>query len=127
MGEFEAEAFGFGEHSDQATFDGLGGAADEFRFEFNLIATLFGGMTSPTVRVTRIRSDIAQTAMTVDLQLQASADQSEVSNVRQVTQSINETCPLYDGCNQVGTGTVAQPRNIGPCCFVAHGRIHFGA
>src|SRR5580704_3014160 len=43
MGEFEAEAFGFGEHSDQATFDGLGGAADEFRFEFNLIATLFGG------------------------------------------------------------------------------------
>ncbi len=73
------------------------------------IATLFAGMNSPTVRITRIRSDIAQmTAMRVDLELQASADQSEVSNVRQVTRSVNETCPLYDGCNVKGTGTVAQ-------------------
>jgi hypothetical protein len=97
------------------------------------IATLFAGMTSPTIRVTRIRSDIAQTAMMADLQLQASADQSEVSNIRQVTQSINEKCPLYDGCNQVGTGTVAQAQASvnGGCSASLPGRagtgVGFGA
>jgi hypothetical protein len=40
--------------------------------------------------------------------LQASADQSEVSNVRNVTQSVNLQCPLYNGCSQVGTGSPAQ-------------------
>jgi len=72
------------------------------------IAALFAGLTGPTVRVTRIRSDIAQAAMTADFVLQASTDQSELTNVRQVTQSVNLTCPIYDGCTQVGTGTLAQ-------------------
>jgi hypothetical protein len=72
------------------------------------IAALFAGMSSPTIRVTRIRSDIAQAAMTVDLLLQAAADQSEVSNTRYVTQGVNESCPLYDGCTVKGYGTPAQ-------------------
>jgi hypothetical protein len=72
------------------------------------INTLFAGIAGPNARVTRIRSDIAHAAMTVDLILQASADQSELSNVRVVTRSVNEQCPLYDGCNVVGTGTPAQ-------------------
>jgi hypothetical protein len=72
------------------------------------IAALFAGLTGPTVRLTRIRSDIAQTAMTSDFVLKASSDQSELSNVRQVTQSVNLTCPIYNGCNVVGTGTLAQ-------------------
>jgi hypothetical protein len=72
------------------------------------INTLFAGLTGPTLRVTRIRSDIAQAAMTNDFVLQASADQSELSNVRNVTQSVNLTCPIYDGCNIIGTGTLAQ-------------------
>jgi hypothetical protein len=72
------------------------------------INTLFAGLSGSTVRVTRIRSDIAQTAMTADFVLQASADQSEVSNVRTITQSVNLTCPIYNGCNVVGTGTPAQ-------------------
>ena len=46
------------------------------------INTLFAGLTGSNVRVTRIRSDIAQTAMTTDFVLQASADQSELSNIR---------------------------------------------
>ena len=37
--------------------------------------------------------------MTADFVLQASADQSELSNVRTVTQSVNLTCPIYNGCN----------------------------
>ena len=53
------------------------------------INALFVGLTGPSVRVTRIRSDIAHTAMTSDLLFQASADQSEVPNVRTVTQSVN--------------------------------------
>jgi hypothetical protein len=69
------------------------------------IAALFTGMAAPNVRVTRMRSDIAHTAMTTDFVLQASADQSEMSNVRNVTQSINEQCPIYQGCQIVGTGS----------------------
>jgi MYXO-CTERM domain-containing protein len=72
------------------------------------INTLFAGLTGSTVRVTRIRSDIAQAAMTADFILQASADQSELSNIRNITQSVNLTCPIYDGCNVIGTGTLAQ-------------------
>jgi hypothetical protein len=72
------------------------------------VTALFAGLTGPTVRVTRMRSDIAQAAMTKDFVLQASSDQSELSNVRTVTQSVNLTCPIYNGCNVVGTGTPAQ-------------------
>jgi hypothetical protein len=72
------------------------------------VAALFAGLAGSTVRVTRMRSDIAQAAMTADFVLQASSDQSELSNVRNVTQSVNATCPIYNGCNVIGTGTLAQ-------------------
>jgi hypothetical protein len=72
------------------------------------VAALFAGMTGPSVRVTRIRSDISHAAMTADLVLQASLDQSTLSNVRNVTNSVNLTCPIYNGCTQVGTGTPEQ-------------------
>src|ERR1019366_827522 len=57
------------------------------------VTALFAGMNPPNVRVTRIRSDISHAAMTTDFVLQASADQSELTNVRQVTKSVNEQCP----------------------------------
>jgi hypothetical protein len=72
------------------------------------IAALFAGIAGPNVRVTRMRSDIAHAAMTKDFVLQASADQSEVSNIRNVTQSINLQCPIYQDCSIVGQGTPAQ-------------------
>jgi hypothetical protein len=72
------------------------------------MTTLFVGMSGPNVRITRMRSDISHAAMTTDFVLQASADQSELSNVRDVTNGINEQCPIYDGCNVIGTGTLAQ-------------------
>jgi hypothetical protein len=72
------------------------------------ITALFAGLTGPTVRVTRIRSDIAQTAMTSDFVLEASSDQSDLSNIRNISQSVNLTCPIYNGCNVVGSGTLAQ-------------------
>jgi len=120
--------------SQDASFDdaGAGGAsgacetAEQVRNDD--IAALFAGMSSPTIRVTRIRSDIAQAAMTVDLLLQAASDQSEVSNVRNVTQSANETCPLYNGCSVKGYGTPAQAQASvnGGCSASLPGRAGTG-
>jgi hypothetical protein len=77
-----------------------GKTAEDVRNEDN--ATLFAGMTGPNVRVTRMRSDIAHAAMSADLVLQASPDQSELSNVRVVTKSVNLVCPSYPTCEQQG-------------------------
>jgi hypothetical protein len=66
------------------------------------VAALFAGMAVPNVRVTRMRSDITHAAMTTDFILQAAPDQSELPNVRNVTQAVNLTCPVYNGCTVVG-------------------------
>ena len=67
------------------------------------IAALFTGLSGSNVRVTRMRSDISHAAMTKDFVLQASADQSEVSNVRNVTQSVNLVCTTYPACSSGST------------------------
>jgi hypothetical protein len=73
------------------------------------VQALFAGLTGPNARITRIRSDIAQSAMTADLVFQASADQSELSNVRNVTQSVNLVCPTYPNtCGAVTSGSTNQ-------------------
>jgi hypothetical protein len=77
------------------------------------VTALFAGMAGPNVRVTRIRSDIAHAAMTADFVLQASADQSELSNVRNVTRSVNLTCPVYNGCSVVGGCSASLPPRRG--------------
>ncbi len=91
---------------DGGTEAGVGQTAEEVRTAD--VNALFVGMTGPNVRITRIRSDILHSAMTADFVIQASSDQSELSNIRNVTQSVNLTCPIYNGCMQVGTGTPAQ-------------------
>ncbi len=40
--------------------------------------------------------------MTQDFPLQASSDQSELSNIRNVTKSANLTCPAYPSCSSIG-------------------------
>ncbi len=75
-------------------------SADQVRTDD--IQTLFAGMNGPNVRITRMRADITHEAMNVDFVLRASDDQSEVSNVRAVTQSVNLTCPTYQGCGPLG-------------------------
>ena len=72
------------------------------------VAALFAGMAGPNVRVTRMRSDISHAAMTTDFVLQASADQTEISNVRNVTNSVNEKCAIYQGCDVVGYGSPSE-------------------
>ncbi len=66
------------------------------------VAALFSGMNGPNVRITRMRSDISHAAMTSDFILQASPDQAEISNVRNLTNAVNLQCPVYDGCDIVG-------------------------
>jgi hypothetical protein len=99
--------------TDGGTDSGDFESAEEVRTED--VNALFAGLTGPSVRVTRMRSDIAHAAMTTDFVLQASADQSELSNIRYVTQSVNLQCPIYSpSCSVVGTGTPAEAAASGP-------------
>ncbi|HLK38610.1 MAG TPA: DUF2330 domain-containing protein [Polyangiaceae bacterium] len=70
------------------------------------LATLFpeGGSS---VRITRMRSDLAQAALANDLVLEASSDQSTLSSVYQTTQSINAPqCPACPcGATSGGLGS----------------------
>ncbi len=45
------------------------------------LATLFAGITGPNARITRMRSDMAHAGLTADMTLQASSDQTELSNL----------------------------------------------
>jgi hypothetical protein len=64
------------------------------------LAVLFPGSSSDQVWVTRMRGDLAHAALGNDLVLQASADQSQLSNFIQVTKYVNApTCPAVpDPC-----------------------------
>jgi MYXO-CTERM domain-containing protein len=63
------------------------------------LATLFEGMNAADVRVTRIRSDLSRAALATDLTVQASADQSVLTNSRYPSKSVNAPpCPNYDNC-----------------------------
>jgi hypothetical protein len=73
---------------------GAGETADQVRTAD--LSTLFPLGTS-TVRITRMRGDLSRAALANDLVLQASADQSTLSNVYQVTQSVN--LPVCPACN----------------------------
>ena len=76
--------------------------ADQVRDED--MAALFAGIQTPEARFTRVRSDLAHAALGDDLVLQASQDQSVLSSVRNVTKENGQpSCPVYDGCAQVGT------------------------
>jgi hypothetical protein len=60
-----------------------------------------------SVRITRMRADLSQAALANDLVLQASVDQSSLSNIYQTTLSINANCP-YCPCDG-GTGSSSGP------------------
>ena len=89
--------------SDGGGDGGAGETAEEVRQ--NDLATLFPADDSGTVRITRMRADLAHAALATDLNLQASVDQSDLSNLYQVTQSTNApTCPpVPDPCPPCGT------------------------
>jgi MYXO-CTERM domain-containing protein len=70
------------------------------------LAVMFAGIAAPNVRITRMRSDVAQSALSVDMQLQASSDQTELSNTLVAQQEIGEPqCPIYSATTCEATGT----------------------
>ncbi len=90
-----------------------GGDGDaEVPLEQDLTA-VFAGVAPPNARITRMRSDIAHSALTADLNLQASADQSELSNiyVPASTSGTPPLCPVFTPCTDpfgasgIGTGS----------------------
>jgi hypothetical protein len=56
------------------------------------LAVLFTGIDGPNARITRLRSDIDHAALTVDLIIGASADQSELSNLLTPSKQIGNPC-----------------------------------
>jgi Uncharacterized protein conserved in bacteria (DUF2330) len=65
---------------------------------------LFGGIGGSNARITRIRSDIAHTALGDDLTLQASSEQGELSNQHFPAKQIGQPeCPIFNQCVVVGT------------------------
>lgn len=83
-----------------------GGTEPPDQVQMDDLSTLFAGLTGQNARVTRLRGDIAHAALTEDLVLQASADQSELSNVHVISHEVNEPeCPIYDNtCGIIGYG-----------------------
>lgn len=78
----------------------VGATADQARSDD--IAALIAPQSGDVVRVTRMRTDLAHAAMSVDLVLRASSDQSELQNIRVVTKSVNApACPACadGGCD----------------------------
>ncbi len=72
-----------------------GETADEVRQQD--LTTCFPGGNAGEVRVTRMRADLSHAALANDLVLQASTDQTQVSNIYQVTKSVNApSCPAFD-------------------------------
>jgi hypothetical protein len=84
------------------------------------LATLFHGIAPTDLRVTRIRADLARTALAQDLVLQASADQSPLTNMRYPTQSINKPpCPTFQPCPNGEGGIDGYVDATGGGCAVA--------
>jgi hypothetical protein len=104
--------------------------ADEVRQQD--LATCFPDSNATEVQITRMRADLSQAALANDLVLQASADQSQLSNIYQVTMSVNEPpCPSFDpsscACGPTGSSSGASgiPGN-GTTTTAAPGKQSFG-
>jgi hypothetical protein len=68
------------------------------------LKVLFAGIAGPNARISRMRSDVAHSALSADMYLQASADQSEQTNLHYPQLQIGQPlCPVYDSsCVQTG-------------------------
>ncbi len=105
---------------------GAGETADQVRTDD--LAAAFP-QSSGSVWITRLRADLSQQALGADLALGASADQTELSNVYQVTQSVNApTCaPVPDPCPPCGgVGSSSGASGSGTSEPAAPGQQSFG-
>jgi hypothetical protein len=76
------------------------------------IDVLFAGVAGPNARITRMRSDVAHSALSEDMALVASKDTSELSNLHYPKKEIGQPqCPVYDD-NCTVTGTVPRDQAV---------------
>jgi hypothetical protein len=67
------------------------------------LAALWTGIAAGQDHITRLRSDLAHTALTTDLALVASADQTTLAQVRQPKGEKGQpNCTVWEGCRSVG-------------------------
>jgi hypothetical protein len=68
------------------------------------LEALWTGIAAGQDHVTRLRADLAHTALTDDLSLAASTDQSTLAQIRRPKGEKGQpTCTVYQGCSSVGT------------------------
>jgi hypothetical protein len=82
------------------------------------LAALFSDQFGTTSRVTRVRADLVKAALSEDLVLSASVDQSSISPTRTITGELDEPiCPVWVGCEQNGSAprSVAIQRSSNHC------------
>ena len=103
-----------GDEGDDGGDDGGGGGDGQLSAANADLAVLFAGVAQPNVRITRMRSDVAKAALSVDMILQAATDQSELTNQHTAQQEIGEPlCPIYNSsCVQTGTAPRSQAQAI---------------
>ncbi|HSO31067.1 MAG TPA: DUF2330 domain-containing protein [Labilithrix sp.] len=88
--------------AEDAGQDGGGGRSKQ-ELQDEDLGVLLAGIPGD-VRVTRVRAALSHASLDRDLVLQASADQSVLSPVRQVTREKNQPiCTVYQGCDNVGS------------------------
>jgi hypothetical protein len=104
--------------ADDAGEAGAGETAEQARAQD--LATVFPGGQSGSVRITRLRADLAQAALATDLILGAAADQNELSNVYQVPAppcpALPNPCPP---CPNAGNGSGSGAPGSSGCSAVA--------
>jgi hypothetical protein len=90
---------------------GYGDPADGYAKAFEELQSdmdkAFGGLNEGSIWLTRMNAELARQALGQDLQMGASAAQSEISSFFQATKAIGKApaCPVYPPCPPSGTGT----------------------
>jgi hypothetical protein len=81
------------------------------------LATLFAGVPPESTRVTRLRADLPNAALSADLVLGASADQGRLSNVRFVSHAANvPACPACPPSSAAPASTDGQAAHGNGAC-----------
>lgn len=93
--------------------DGYATALEEFNADMD---KAFGGLNPNSMWLTRMNAELARQALGQDLQIGASAAQSEVSSFYQATKAVGTppACPKYDPCPPSGSNNPGgvDPGNI---------------
>jgi hypothetical protein len=111
---------------------GAGETADQARQAD--LATLFPGGNQGSVRVTRMRGDMSRAALATDLVLQAPTNDAVISNIYQVTKSVNApACPVcqcggssgpFTGSSSSGSGSGGLGGNSSGGCAAVGSEPH---